>query len=187
MGRLLLLFILLWSSGLQAAGKGLDLLHPHLAIGRSVSYVEDPSASLTVQQVMNLPEQRFIPLGKPTASHTFTRSALWYRFEVDNPTAEPLRRILWLDQSWLHSTNFAVVSPSGAVTLLPAGNGLPFTARAIANPKINVAHDFAPGHSTVYLQVMTADPFVVTINLADEPEFLASQLWDVALTEVVGI
>ena len=186
MGRFLLLLVLLgWSGGLLAAGKGLDLLHPHLAIGRSVSYVEDPAAQLTVQQLMQLPAADFVPLGKPTASHTFTRSALWYRFEVNNPTDAPLRRILWLDQSWLHSTNFAVVSPAGAVTLLPAGNGLPFAARAIANAKINVVHEFAPGHSTVYLQVMTADPFVVTINVADEPEFLSSQLRDVALTALV--
>lgn len=185
MGRWLLLFFLLWSNGLLAAGKGLDLLHSHLAIGASVSYYEDPTASLTVQDVMHLPAEHFVLLGKPTASHTFTRSALWYRFDVNNATGLPLRRILWLDQPWLHNTNFAVVSPAGDVTLLPAGNGLPFAARAIANPRINVAHEFAPGLSTVYLQVMTADPFVVTINLASEPDFLSSQLRDVALTALV--
>lgn len=74
----------------------LDLASSHEAIGEAVAVLEDPGGQLGAEQVLRLPPERFVPLGQPVASHTFTRSAYWYRFDVENRQAVPVSRILWL-------------------------------------------------------------------------------------------
>lgn len=172
-----LLFLVLLSPGGQALPV-LDLASPHMAIGEAVSVLRDDEGQLSLHQVMALPSDRFAPLGQPVASHTFTRAAYWYRFNVENHSLQPLTRILWLSQAWLDRADFAVVSPQQQITLLPGGNGLPFAQRAIALPLPNVRHNFEPGRSTVYLRVQTPDPFIVSINLMAEGEFLYAQMID---------
>ena len=181
------LFCLLigWFSSLHAAGAELDLAEPHFAIGNAVSVYEDADATMTLAQIRALPEERFVALGRPTASHTFTRSAFWYRFAVVNHGPQAVSRLLWLNQPWLHSTDFAIIAADGTQTRLAAGNGLPYAARAIAHPLLNVRHDFAPGRSDVYLRVSTPDPFIVTLNLTDERHFLLAQLQDGVLVALV--
>lgn len=90
-----LLFLVLLSPGGQALPV-LDLASPHMAIGEAVSVLRDDEGQLSLHQVMALPSDRFAPLGQPVASHTFTRAAYWYRFNVENHSLQPLTRILWL-------------------------------------------------------------------------------------------
>lgn len=185
MRHLLLLLLITWGSNLNAVERVLDLAQPHFAIGEWVGVFEDTSTLLASRQIITLPVERFTALGKPSASHTFTQSAFWFRFEVENHQHQAVERILWLNQAWLDSTNLTIVSPVGRVESMVGGNGVPFAQRAIAHPLLNFRHSFEPGRSIVYLRVQTPDPFVVTINLMDEASFLQAQVIDAALIGLV--
>ncbi len=165
-------------SPVWAALPALDLAWPHEAIGESVAYLADPQGNLTPEYVASLPRERFVPLAQPVASHTFTRAAYWYRFSVQNRSSEPVSRILWLLQGWLDKVDFTIVAPNGVVSHYHTGNGLPFSARAIAVPAPNVRVLFLPGQSEVLLRVQTPDPFIASINVTTESQFLYSQMFD---------
>lgn len=156
----------------------LDLASSHEAIGEAVAVLEDPGGQLGAEQVLRLPPERFVPLGQPVASHTFTRSAYWYRFDVENRQAVPVSRILWLVQGWLDRVDVVIQAPDGRLTRLETGNGRPFAARAIAVPAPNVRAEFAAGRSVVLVRIQTPDPFIVSINLTTEARFLYVQMVD---------
>jgi two-component system, sensor histidine kinase LadS len=185
MRYLVLLVLMGWLTTGSAAERILDLAQPHEAIGQSVDWFEDPAGSLRLSDILALPAARFIPLGQPVASHTFTRSTFWYRFKVENRQAVTVSRIIWFAQAWLDTVNVAVVSPHGETSWALGGNGQPFSQRAIAYPLLNDRLSFEPGRSVVYVQVKTPDPFIVSINLMDEPSFLRAQVIDAALIGLV--
>jgi two-component system, sensor histidine kinase LadS len=185
MRYLVLLVLMGWFTTGSAAERILDLAQPHEAIGQSVDRFEDPAGLLRLADILALPSTSFVPVGQPVASHTFTHSTFWYRFAVENRQAVAVSRIIWFAQAWLDTVNVAVVSPHGETSWTLGGNGQPFARRAIAYPLLNDRLSFEPGRSLVYVQVKTPDPFVVSINLMDEPGFLRAQVIDAALIGLV--
>ena len=155
--------------------KVLDLSSSHHAIGESLLEYEDTTAKMTLPEIRHLPSKDFTPLNKPVASHPFTNSAFWYKFKVINKENTPLSRLIILEPAWLDSVNFTVISSQGEIKTYQGGNIYPYSKRAIDHYLINFEHDFEPGISTVYMQVKTRDPFIVSLSIMDKAVFLANQ------------
>jgi len=155
--------------------KVLDLSNSHHAIGESLLEYEDKTAKMTLSEIRHLSSKDFTPLNKPVASHPFTNSAFWYQFKVINKENTLLSRLIILEPAWLDSVNFTVISSQGEIKTYQGGNIYPYSKRAIDHYLINFKHDFEPGISTVYVQVTTRDPFIVSLSIMDKEVFLAEQ------------
>ncbi len=155
--------------------KVLDLSVSNHAIGQSLLEYEDPTANMTLSEIRQLSPEDFIPLNKAVASHPFTNSAFWYQFKVENKENTPLSRLIVFEPAWLDSVNITVISPKGQLQTYQGGNTYPYSKRAIDHYLINFKHAFEAGVSTVYLQVKTRDPFIVSLSIMEESAFFAEQ------------
>ncbi len=155
--------------------KPLDLSLSHHAIGKSVLVYEDSSASMELSSIVKLPASAFTPLNRAVSSHNFTDSAFWYQFKVQHSEDTPLSRLIVFEPSWLDHVNITVVSAKGEVQSYQGGNTLPYDKRAIDHYLINFKHSFEAGLSTVYVQVKTRDPFIVSISVMEESVFLLEE------------
>ncbi len=86
---------------------------------------EDPSATMSASQIRHLSSDNFTPVAKSVASHPFTKSAFWYRFEVENKENRPLSRLIVFEPAWLDSILITVVSSKGEMQSYEGGNTLP--------------------------------------------------------------
>ena len=156
--------------------KPIDLSIPNHAIGHSLLEYEDPSAHMTLSQIRQLSPEKFKPIDKAVASHPFTGSAFWYQFKVDNNENMPASRLIVFEPAWLDLVHITIVSPDGQLQSYQGGNNYPYSKRAIDHYLINFKHTFEAGTSTVYVQVKTRDPFIVSISILEKGTFLAEQL-----------
>lgn len=156
--------------------KAIDLSVANHAIGQSLLEYEDTTATMTLSKVRQLSSDKFKPLNKDVASHPFTNSAFWYQFKVENKENSPLSRLIVFEPAWLDSVNISVVSPKGELQSYEGGNLYPYSKRAINHYLINFKHEFGPGVSTVYVQVKTRDPFIVSISVMEKLAFVKEQV-----------
>ncbi len=165
--------------------KPIDLSLPHHAIGKSVLVYEDSSASMGIADIVKLPTGSFVPLNKPVSSQNFTESAFWYQFKVQNDENIPLSRLIVFEPSWLDNVGVTVVSPRGEVQSYQGGNTFTYDKRAIDHNLINFKHSFEVGLSSVYIQVKTRDPFIVSISVMEEAVFLLEETQNTLLIGLI--
>lgn len=173
MKKILFLCLLIFTTLAHSSGirPVLDLSLPHQKIGNSLYVFEDTGGKMSFEQVKNLSPDPFIPLNNQVDAHLFTTSAFWYRFTVDNHESNPVARIVVFGIPWLDHITMTVVDQNGTQSY-EGGDTLPYTKRAINNHLPNFEHRFAPGASTVYVQIKTRDPFIVPISVIDRFAFL---------------
>ncbi|MCO4845917.1 MAG: GGDEF domain-containing protein [Sulfurovum sp.] len=165
--------------------KAIDLSVPNHAIGQSLLEYEDPTASMILSQVRNLTHDHYKPLNKAVASHPFTKSAFWYQFKVLNKEHTLVSRLMVFEPAWLDSVNITVISSQGQLQTYQGGNIYPYSKREMDHYLINFKHDFEPGISTVYLQVKTRDPFIVSLSILEESAFLGRQVEESVYTGLI--
>jgi diguanylate cyclase (GGDEF)-like protein len=156
--------------------KAIDLSVSNHVIGQSLLEYEDITATMTLSKVRKLSSDNFKPLNKSVVSHPFTNSAFWYQFKVVNNENSSLPRLMVFEPAWLDSVNITVISPQGQLKTYQGGNIYPYSKRELDHYLINFKHDFEPGISTVYLQVKTRDPFIVSLSILEESAFLSKQV-----------
>lgn len=155
-----------------AEEKILDLSMPNKQIGNALSVYEDKSGKLDFAQIEQLPADIFIPLDHAVDGHLFTSSAFWYRFEVKNSENVPVERLIVVEIPWINSIDITVLQNNVLLTTMSGGNNYPYYQRAVEDHFPNFKHSFIPGVSTVYIKVMTQDPFIVPISIVDRETFL---------------
>jgi len=165
--------------------KAIDLSVSNYTIGQSLLEYEDTTATMTLSKVRQLSSDNFKPLNKPVASHPFTHSAFWYQFKVVNKENSALSRLVVFEPAWLDSVNITVISPKGQLQTYQGGNIYPYSQRELDHYLINFKHDFEPGISTVYLQVKTRDPFIVSLSILEESAFLTTQVEESLYTGLI--
>ena len=156
--------------------KAIDLSVSNHVIGQSLLEYEDTTATMTLSKVRKLSSDNFKPLNKAVVSHPFTNSAFWYQFKVVNKENSSLSRLMVFEPAWLDSVNITVISPQGQLQTYQGGNIYHYSKRELDHYLINFNHDFEPGISTVYLQVKTRDPFIVSLSILEESAFLSKQV-----------
>lgn len=154
----------------------LTLSLPQYTIGHSLLVYEDTHASMDFTDIRKLPLSDFKSLNTDIGSHNFSDSAFWYQFKVDNSKNTPLTKLIVFEPAWLDVVNVMVVPADGKEALFKGGNTLNYDNRSLNHYLINFKPTFSPGISTVYVQVKTRDPFIVSISVLDESEFLSNEL-----------
>ncbi len=162
-----------------------ELSVPNHTVGQSMFVYEDPDAMMTFSDIAVLPSNNFKPLAKPVASHLFTSSAFWYKFDVKNSENIALDRLIVFEPAWLDSVIINIVTQEGKVQRYEGGNIYPYTQRSLDHYLINFEHLFDPGISTVYIQVKTRDPFIVSVSILEKSLFLNEQLMIILLVGLI--
>ncbi|WP_373032593.1 diguanylate cyclase [Sulfurovum sp.] len=165
--------------------KAIDLSVSNYTIGQSLLEYEDTTATMTLSKVRQLSSDNFKLLNKAVASHPFTHSAFWYQFKVVNKENSALSRLMVFEPAWLDSVNITVISPKGQLQTYQGGNIYPYSQRELDHYLINFKHDFEPGISTVYIQVKTRDPFIVSLSILEESAFLTTQVEESLYTGLI--
>lgn len=170
--RLLCLLLLCLGSPARAV---LDVRPAHFSLGQAAAYLEDPGGTLDFDSVRALPAGDFTPVGAPVFSRPFTDASYWFRLPLHNPTPHILERLLWLEAPWLHRIDGYLLAADGQRIQFALGNGLPFERRSLPLLPPNQRLTLPPGDSLLYLRVQTPDPFIVSLNLMPERDFLLDQ------------
>jgi signal transduction histidine kinase/CheY-like chemotaxis protein len=154
----------------------LDLSQKNKNIGKSILYYEDKSAKMDFEQIKNLPNGAFKPLNKEVDSQLFTTSAFWYKFDVYNKDPSPLERLIVIGIPWIDIIKIHVENENEQLSVYEGGDNFAYKNRTIDHTYTNFEHEFQSGHSSVYVQVKTLDPFIVPLSVMESSEFLHEEV-----------
>lgn len=153
----------------------IDLNKSNYNIGQNLFFYEDEDASLNLQNILALPKNSFKHLESETFSKPFSSSAIWYKFEVNNINKSSVERLLVFEPAWLDYIQINIISKNKKLTQYEVGNTFNYSQRSIEHYFINKRHSFETGVSTLYIQMKTRDPFVFSMSVVKENEFLLEQ------------
>ena len=169
-----LLWCLLATSQVQAvsvsgSGQGGQDLTPHLAVW------VDSSAQMDLAQALQADAQgQFVATPDQTSglAFGFTRAAYWLRISLHNPTDQPSRQMLDLQNALVSSVTLYTPSAAGSYKVVATGADLPFATRAHANRNF-VFPLVVPPEATqvVYLRVSSTIGLNVPLQLWEATDF----------------
>lgn len=142
-------------------------------LGRHMHFLEDPAGTLTLAQVMALPE-RFLASTKPTPNFSFTRSSYWFHLRLENRNSP--------ERHWLLETQYPLLDHFTIYTLrdgqltdtTQGGRSLPFEQRPLKHRNFVYGFEAAQGQSLeLYIQVRTASSLQLPLALWTQASFLA--------------
>jgi len=172
----------LWGSagaaepGAGGASPAAVQLDSHLAgalMGRQMHYLEDPAGTLTLAQVMALPE-RFMASTKPTPNFSFTRSSYWFHVRLENRNAPEHHWLLETQYPLLDHVTIYALRDGQLTDTTEGGRSLPFAQRPIKHRNFVYPFDASAGQSLeLYIQVRTASSLQLPLALWTQASFLA--------------
>ncbi|MES2821047.1 MAG: 7TM-DISM domain-containing protein [Pseudomonadota bacterium] len=156
-----LLLVGLWSLNLAAAPRVCSAEQMDLTPWLHV--FEDPTAQLTAQQLMALPQQRLQTSEVARRPEGYSRSAYWFRLALDNPLASECSRWLSVGDPRLEDIQVHVLQ-AGAWRVMRAGSHYPLQEWAVPLRQPLFALNWAPGER-VELAVRVASTSLLPIRL----------------------
>lgn len=169
--RLFILLTTFFTLSLCADEKVLDASDTYSNVIDSAYYLEDSEKNLDFDTVASMDESRFHTIRGGAAGFTFSASAYWFRFRVENNRPSALKRLLAFEPTWLDKVDVRVMTPVGDKQTFRGGDRYPGSERDFDHPNTIFSLDFVPGVSTVIVRVETRDPFVVAMELWEEHAF----------------
>ena len=142
-------------------------------IGRHMHYLEDPAGTLTLAQVLSMPE-RFALSTQPTPNFSFTRSSYWFHVRMENRDAPEHYWLLETQYPLLdHFTIYALRDGQLSDTT-QGGRALAFAQRPLKHRNFVYGFEAAAGQSLdLYIQVRTASSLQLPLALWTQASFLA--------------
>lgn len=186
--RLWLCGLLLWAANACAADQGLDVTlvgREAVSLTTHFAVLQDTDASLTLADVIK-PEfaSRFkTQAGKGEAlGFSYTRSAVWLRLRLQNPSAQPVERMLEISYALLASVDLHQPMPDQGLRTLQGGYTRPMAtqphpSRFVVFPIVLPAH----ADQLVYLRVQTPNSLNIPARLWEPAAFHAHERSDYAL------
>lgn len=149
------------------------------AVGFSLSYVEDPSRTLTIDSIQQQStQQRFQAVPEFTPNFSFTQSSYWLRLEIDWSQADRSKYFLWQRFPTTDFITFYVPDDNGNYIASHTGDQLPFTSRQVNTSIFGVKLEPLQGkNSVIYIEgkgdgtlvfdlsISTADGAISSIGL----------------------
>jgi diguanylate cyclase (GGDEF)-like protein len=92
----------------------------------------------------------------------------WLYLPLHNPTARPLKRTLQLGEAWIDRVDVYLLQGDHLLQQLHAGDGQPRLLQATPGMGYLLELQLPPGRSELYVQVYTADPLILPIQLLSD-------------------
>ena len=143
-----------------------------------LSVVEDPSASLTIQEVRALPESRWKRVSGDVFSGGYTRSAFWLktRLTAGNSLPENSQWMLELDIAYMGYVDFYVVK-NGVESVYKTGLARPYQQRPVLAEIIALPLELSPGDEiTLHLRVESEGSIFVPATLWQRTDYYQNRM-----------
>jgi hypothetical protein len=129
-----LVFLLLLGIGSPVSSAPVDLIDHRLEqpLNSAIEYIEDPAGELTIEQVLNGNRSWHRHSGG-TFNKGYSTSAWWFRFEIHNPGAEPVSRMLELSYAILDYVNIYIVRNGQVAESFLTGDQRPYDTRPVSH------------------------------------------------------
>ncbi|MHB8951265.1 MAG: 7TMR-DISM family protein, partial [Rhodoferax sp.] len=159
--------------GLSAPAVQLDSQVAGNLIGQQMRYLADPAGTLTLAQVVAMPE-RFTLSPQPTPNFSFTRSSYWFHVRLENRNAP--------EQHWLLETQYPLLDHITLYALrdgqlsdtTQGGRALAFAQRPLKHRNFIYGFEAAAGQSLdLYIQVRTSSSLQLPMALWTQASFRA--------------
>lgn len=181
----LLLGLLLLSLPTWADSRQLDIAQPSqqpLSLTTHVGILEDTSRTLTLEDVRSAEMAGRFHYEQPSSASFalgFTRSAYWFRLELSNSSAEPVNRLLVVENPRISIVDAHIPDEQGGYRTWFTGADRPQTAKAYDNRNF-VFPLSLPAHSqqVVYLRVESSIGLLVPLQLWSVDAFHAYERED---------
>jgi len=170
----------LWAAAqavpVQPAGAGGRDLLAHL------TYLEDPSASLSLEQVQLADRTgRFAPPPPTSGALSFglTRSAMWLRVALHNPAAQPSTQLLVVPNALISHVSLYAPDASGRYQATHTGGDVPFATRPY--PDRQLAFPLAvpaQAEQVLYVRVQSTIGLLVPVQLWQQDDYAKQARYD---------
>ncbi|MDO9323082.1 MAG: 7TM diverse intracellular signaling domain-containing protein [Pseudomonas sp.] len=160
----LLLFWLLLSNAAWALSPiNLDSDELRLSLGPNMGYLEDPSGTLSLQQVQALPNERFQPVNGDHANLGKNTSVWWFRVILANHRPHNLPGFLEVNYPLLDDLKVYLQSPDGSLQSQESGDNFAFASRPVQVRNFWFPLDLARGTSQLTLRIETTSTVFVPV------------------------
>jgi signal transduction histidine kinase/DNA-binding response OmpR family regulator len=182
----LLMLLAGWLLGFSTPAAALQAvrLEPVMAMHApqdAFEFVEDPQQSLTLQQAMALPPERYRPLTAGNANIGFTQSAFWLRATLVNPSAEQLTWVATHRLGFTDSVSFWVVVDGKVASTATGGDRTRLRERQVPFRLPAVSHISRPRETArLYIRLANRNPAYVALwfELGSAGEFIRAAAFD---------
>lgn len=158
MPRIFLTVLLLFSMPAWAIpAVPLDQDEVRLALAPFLGFYQDTSASLSFEEVSQLPPSAFQTLDGAQTNMGKNRSAWWFKVRLDNRLAQPLFGYLEINYALLDSIQVYQIEADGQVRVQRSGDSLPFAERPVPVRYFWFPLTLAEGQNTLFVRVQSKD------------------------------
>lgn len=166
------LLALLWLTPGHAEVIYLDGQDDRLVLHNSIEILQDRTGTLDLEDVLHgKANEDFTSSDKEYFSLGFTDSVYWYRFTIDNTTANTHQKLLVLRTAWIDSVELYVPSTDGSYDRKLMGDKLPFEEREFIHHQFISSIIIPPGESVYLMRISTPKPFMTPLFLWEPDAF----------------
>lgn len=166
-------FLLTVLLGLSATAHAADIPAPvdarnppQQALGQHMRLLVESGARLSLTEAKTAFDQEPLPsVTTPVLGLGLGHRPVWVHFVIDNPTRQPLTRLLAVEPSWTDTLELHLLGPTGETLRWQTGDAMPGAAQLDSSLGYVFEHSFAPGRSEVLLRLATPDPLIVKVQL----------------------
>jgi signal transduction histidine kinase len=159
-------------------------------LGPSMAVLRDNGGMLGIDDVSGGPAAAaFRRVDKPIPSLGFSSAAIWVRFQVQNPSADPCPWLLALGAPMLDDVKLFIPRAGGTYALRHTGDFLPFSTRDLSHRSfVFNLEEPASSSRTYYLRVASSSPLRIPLSAWSTQRFIEYQHEDwTALCMFYGI
>ncbi len=179
------LFILVHGSPAMGGAIKLEEAMHGQPLGTIIDILEDKDRTLRLDDVRAPGQAKFVPSQQKHPNFGFTRSAYWARFQMENPSTQPLIVYLEAGYSNLDLIDFYFPDHKGQYQHKQAGDQVPFATRDI-NYRLPVfVVDVPPGVHTYYVRVKTEGVNQIPLQVWSPASFHSKRASESAFLGVV--
>lgn len=175
--------VLLLATILPAHAKG-DMVAPQInysneasfpiSVGKEMLYVEDPSHTLFIEQVLSGNNIAWQPIQKASPNFGFTESAFWFRFDLVNQTASEAEVYLELPIPFLDNIKLYRFSEGAVLEKHYVGDERPFPERPINHQAFVMPFQLEPGTNQFAMRIESAGTVEAPLSVWSPKSFLVS-------------
>ncbi len=146
-----------------------------LPLGPHSRYLEDPDSSFDAAQVLKLHDEAFRPVEGTQASLGHSRSAWWFRVELQNTRTQALSGFLEVNHPLLDDVQLTLLTPDGQLHYQASGDDQPFQLRPVQVRNLWFPLELPPGNSTLLVRVKSSSAISVPLYFSTSRASAAAQ------------
>ncbi|MET1078282.1 MAG: 7TM diverse intracellular signaling domain-containing protein [Pseudomonas sp.] len=153
----------------------LDREDLRVPLGPYTEFVEDPQGQWGLEQLRQLPSERFQAVRGEYANFGKNTSAWWFRVRLNNSLDHDLAGYLEVNYPLLDHVQLYVVDPAGRVAQQQSGDTFAFAQRPVQVRNFWFPLALAPGESTLWLRVESTSTVFVPLLFSTHNASAAAQ------------